>query len=75
MSRVIIVRLIMRVFLDDVFFFASLLLKKRPQMITLLLNSQQIYKILHTYAMYLGTLPYYIVPGTLLLLICTTSIY
>jgi len=38
----------MRVFLDDVFFFASLLLKKRPQMITLLLNSQQIYKILHT---------------------------
>ena len=63
--------------MDDVFF--SSFSKKRTSNfdhpMAILLNSQQIYKILHTYAMYLGTLPYYIVPGTLLLLVCTTSIY
>ena len=60
------------------FFFSSFSQQRTSNFdhpMAILLNSQQIYKILHTYAMYLGTLPYYIVPGTLLLLVCTTSIY
>ena len=58
---------------DDVFFFFFFSLKKDLKFLITLgwpcyyILYEQIYKIPHTYATYLGTLPYYIVPGTLLL--------